>query len=63
MTVLAGEAVKKRNELSDNDLVDKCMTTLRKIFAGEVSENLMFIVDPFLILPSSVKLYTGTIWT
>ena len=38
MTVLAGEAVKKRNELSDGDLVEKCMNTLRKIFTGEVND-------------------------
>ena len=39
MTVLAGEAVKKRNELRDSDLVDKCMETLRKVFVGEVNCN------------------------
>ena len=42
MTVLAGEAVKKRNELSDGDLVGKCMNTLRKIFTGEVSGSYFF---------------------
>jgi len=35
MTVLAGEAVKRRNEMTDQELVDKCMSTLRKIFTGE----------------------------
>ena len=37
MTVLAGEAVKRRSEMTDGELVKNCMKILKKIFKGEVS--------------------------
>jgi len=43
MTVLAGEAVQRRKELKDNDLVEKCMVTLRNIFTGEVCFFLLLL--------------------
>ena len=36
MTVVAGDAVKLKAEMSDKDLIKRCMKTLKKIFKDEV---------------------------
>ena len=36
MTVVAGEAVKLKAEMTDEELIKKCMKTLKVIFKDEV---------------------------